>query len=61
MMDWIFIIRIVIFVTFLLLLVESVGIMFWARHAWKRYLVAHKELEVRVEALERRHRGELNA
>lgn len=53
-MDWILIVRTVIFVTFLLLVIEGVVALAWAKRFTSLYVRAHKELEVRVETLERR-------
>jgi hypothetical protein len=47
-------IRIVIWLTFFLLIAEAAAVIIWARIAWKRYIIAHKELETRIETLERR-------
>lgn len=55
----ILIIRITIFVTFLLLVGEGVAAVIWARRFAVRYERRHKELEIRIDALERRPlRGE---
>ena len=50
----IYIIRTVIFITFLLLVVGEIAAFVWAIRFNTNYERRHKELEVRVEALERR-------
>ena len=55
-MDWILFIRLIIFITFLLLLTEGIAAVIIARRFVARYLAQHLELEKRVEATERRLR-----
>lgn len=54
----ILIIRIIIFVTFLLLLIEGVAAFYWAMRFAARYERRHKELEVRLDKLEQAARTE---
>lgn len=56
----IIIIRITIFVTFLLLTGEGIAAVIWATRFAARYERRHKELETRIEALEHRLPGESN-
>jgi len=53
-MVWITLIRIVISLTFLLLIIEGVGAVLFARYFYGVYVREHRVLEVRVEAIERR-------
>ena len=53
-MDWIFFIRLIILITFLLILIWDVTAIVFIRRFYARYVVRHRELEVRVEATERR-------
>lgn len=53
-MDWTLFIRIVIFITFLLLLAEGIAAIFLARKALDVYVRKHKELELREKLSERR-------
>lgn len=51
----ILIIRITIFVTFLLLVIKGVVDVLWMRYFAARYERRHRELEIRIDALERWH------
>lgn len=53
-MNWTLFIRIVIFITFLLLLAEGIAAVFLARKALEIYIRKHKDLEIRQRSLERR-------
>ncbi len=53
-MDWIFFIRLIILITFLLILVWDVTAIIFIRRFYARYVTKHRELEVRLEATERR-------
>jgi hypothetical protein len=53
----IIIIRVIIFVTFLLLVGEGIAAIIWATRFAARYERRHKELEVRIDVLERRESG----
>lgn len=53
-MDWIAFFRILIWVTFLLLIIEGISAIFIARLAARYYVRRHLELVQRVERLEKR-------
>ncbi len=53
-MDWIFFIRLIILITFLLILVWDIAAIVLIRRFYARYVVRHHELEVRLDAAERR-------
>jgi hypothetical protein len=53
-MDWILFIRIVIFVTFLLLLAEGVAAIIMSRHFYGVYIRGHREVEEDIKAHDRR-------
>ena len=53
-MDWIFFIRLIILITFLLILAWDVAAIIFIRRFYARYVTKHRELEVRIEATERR-------
>ena len=53
-MIWIILVRIAIWLTFFLLIVEGVVAIFFVRWATRLYVRKHRELEVRVEVTERR-------
>lgn len=53
-MDIIVLIRVVILITFLLLLVEGIAAIILARRAVRIYVRKHRDLETRVEIIERR-------
>jgi ABC-type iron transport system FetAB permease component len=53
-MDWILFIRIIIFVTFLLLLAEGIAAIIISRHLYSVYVRKHHELEVELEQVKRR-------
>ena len=55
-MDWILFIRLVIFVTFLLLLVEGVVAVIYARRFYALYIRRHHEIELEIENTKRRLR-----
>lgn len=53
-MNIVIIIRIVVWATFVLLIAGEIAGIIFARHAVRIYFMKHRELEVRVEAIERR-------
>lgn len=53
-MTIIILIRIIIWLTFMLMVVECVAAIILARRAVKVYVKKHRELEIRVDAIERR-------
>jgi len=53
-MDFVLIVRLVIFVTFLLLLAEGIAAIFLAKRALAFYIKKHKELEIQEKFSERR-------
>ena len=53
-MDWIFFIRLIILVTFLLILAWDIAAIVFIRRFYARYITRHRELEKRVEAAELR-------
>jgi hypothetical protein len=55
-MTIIVLVRLAIWLTFLLLVVEGIAAIVWATRFSKNYVLKHRELEVRVEGLERRMR-----
>ncbi len=55
-MDWIFFIRLIILITFLLILAWDVTAIVFIRRFYARYVTKHRELEKRLEAAEGRLR-----
>ncbi len=53
-MDWIFFIRLIILITFLLILVWDVVAIVFIRRFYARYVLKHRELEEKIKATERR-------
>lgn len=47
-------VRVAIWLTFLLLTAEGIAAIVWARRFSRNYVIRHKELEVRIDSLERR-------
>lgn len=47
-------VRVVIWLTFILLICEGIAAVFLARYAARTYVKRHKELVVRIDSLERR-------
>jgi hypothetical protein len=54
MMDWILFIRIIIFITFLLLVGEGIGLIFYIKWFYRHYVTKHQELEVELASVKRR-------
>ncbi len=53
-MIWITLIRIAIWLTFMLLIIEGIGAVILARYFFTSYMREHRILEVRLDAIERR-------